>query len=153
MKKKEEVKGPKMNARVKKSWLAALRSGKYKQARGALRELMEDDDDESGEGEPVVTGYCCLGVLCDLYAKSTPGRRRGHTWGEGWDGNLFLGEEGSLPDEVREWAGFPEEGDEGRFYRRTKNGSLETAQDVLVALNDSTKASFKKIAEWVEKNL
>lgn len=37
---------------LKARWLEALRSGKYKQARGRLR-------DESG-------AMCCLGVLCDL---------------------------------------------------------------------------------------
>lgn len=34
-------------------WIAALRSGKYKQGRAALRNA--DDT------------YCCMGVLCDLY--------------------------------------------------------------------------------------
>lgn len=43
------MKYPKMNARLKVKWVRALRSGKYRQARLALRE----------EG-----AYCCLGVLC-----------------------------------------------------------------------------------------
>jgi len=37
---------------LQKNWLAALRSGKYKQGTGFLR----DKND----------GYCCLGVLCDV---------------------------------------------------------------------------------------
>ena len=37
---------------IKARWVAALRSGKYKQGIGALR----DTDDT----------YCCLGVLCDI---------------------------------------------------------------------------------------
>lgn len=41
-----------MRAEVKKAWVDALRSGKYKQGRGALR---------SGGNE-----YCCLGVLIDV---------------------------------------------------------------------------------------
>lgn len=41
-----------MNPTLKKQWIEALRSGKYRQGRGSLRS-------ESGE-------YCCLGVLCDL---------------------------------------------------------------------------------------
>lgn len=35
-------------------WIAALRSGEYKQTKGALRKA---------------DGFCCLGVLCDLTRK------------------------------------------------------------------------------------
>ena len=40
-----------MYAHVKEKWIAALRSGKYKQTTGRL---MRGD------------GYCCLGVLCQI---------------------------------------------------------------------------------------
>lgn len=40
-----------MNQEIKQKWTAALRSGKYQQAK---RYLHTDG------------GYCCLGVLCDL---------------------------------------------------------------------------------------
>lgn len=40
-----------MNKKLKKEWIKALRSGKYKQARGKLR---------------VGRAYCCLGVLCKV---------------------------------------------------------------------------------------
>src|SRR5271166_2256567 len=40
-----------MDEKVKKKWLRALRSGKYKQGQLALR---------------VGSRYCCLGVLCDI---------------------------------------------------------------------------------------
>lgn len=40
-----------MNTKIKQEWITALRSGKYKQTRGSLK------DSE---------GYCCLGVLCEL---------------------------------------------------------------------------------------
>jgi hypothetical protein len=40
-----------MNPELKQKWLAALRSGEYKQARGYLKTEF---------------GYCCLGVLCDV---------------------------------------------------------------------------------------
>lgn len=40
-----------MNAELKAKWLAALRSDDYKQAHGQLRDK---------------TGYCCIGVLCDV---------------------------------------------------------------------------------------
>jgi hypothetical protein len=40
-----------MNRTIKKKWINALRSGRFKQGNGCLR---------SGEG------HCCLGVLCEI---------------------------------------------------------------------------------------
>jgi hypothetical protein len=40
-----------MKAALKSKWVAALRSGKYKQVTGSLQ--------NNG-------GFCCLGVLCDI---------------------------------------------------------------------------------------
>lgn len=51
----------KMNPKVKARWVAALRSGEYKQTKSELKD---------GQG-----GFCCLGVLCDIYAKDN-GRKR-----------------------------------------------------------------------------
>jgi hypothetical protein len=45
----------KMNPEVKARWVAALRSGEYKQAKNSLRKQ---------------DAFCCLGVLCDLYDSS-----------------------------------------------------------------------------------
>lgn len=45
-----------MNKEIKTKWLKALRSGEYKQTTDTLF--------DGG-------GYCCLGVLCDLYRKET----------------------------------------------------------------------------------
>lgn len=45
-----------MNKDVKEKWVTALRSGKYKQGQGCLR---RGDD------------HCCLGVLQDLYHRTT----------------------------------------------------------------------------------
>lgn len=44
-----------MNHEYEEKWVAALRSGKYLQGQGALRQLV------NGE-----LRYCCLGVLCDV---------------------------------------------------------------------------------------
>ncbi len=41
----------------KKAWVKALRSGKYNQAVGSLREMMDDDGK---------IGHCCLGVACEV---------------------------------------------------------------------------------------
>ena len=46
-----------MNRQYVENWVAALRSGKYKQTTGTLRGVMEHN----------YIGYCCLGVACDIY--------------------------------------------------------------------------------------
>lgn len=50
-----------MNPDVKAKWIAALRSGNYKQAKHRLR--IEHTDGSAS--------YCCLGVLCELYRQET----------------------------------------------------------------------------------
>jgi hypothetical protein len=49
-----------MNAEIKAKWVAALRSGKYAQTRGALCNTKVAEDHKQ------VLSYCCLGVLCDI---------------------------------------------------------------------------------------
>jgi hypothetical protein len=72
-----------MNAEIKARWIAALLSGEYEQAVGALR---------------TADGYCCLGVLCDLHAKETQSR---------WRGSCYKDQEATLPRAVVKWAGLP----------------------------------------------
>ena len=50
-----------MNKEVKDKWVAALKSGKYKQGRGQL----------NGE-----SGYCCLGVLTEVYIEQMKKNRK-----------------------------------------------------------------------------
>jgi len=45
-----------MNKEVKQKWIKALRSGRYKQTQGVLREKCNNDKDS----------FCCLGVLCNV---------------------------------------------------------------------------------------
>ncbi len=66
-----------MNPEIKQRWIAALRSGEIKQAKGNLR------TDE---------GMCCLGVLCNLYDP------------KGWVGYRFRERHTILPEVVRDWA-------------------------------------------------
>ena len=42
-----------MKREVKDKWIAALRSGKYKQGTGCLRDIDSN-------------AFCCMGVLCDI---------------------------------------------------------------------------------------
>lgn len=74
-----------MNPEIKAKWVAALRSGEYKQAFGRLR-----------DGDL----FCCLGVLCDIHAKETE-----EGW---WDDRGYYGREREvLPTDVCEWARIP----------------------------------------------
>lgn len=70
---------------IKKQWVAALRSGKYRQGRFALKQGRE---------------FCCLGMLCDLYGKA-----HGVPWSTSKeDGATMLGASLDLPGAVIEWA-------------------------------------------------
>ena len=85
----------KMNPQVKEKWIDALRSGKYEQGSEKLRS---------------VTGYCCLGVLCDLYSQENNQEWEFHGAFEEQNTQptdywYFDGESEFLPDSVREWAG------------------------------------------------
>ena len=86
----------KMNTEVKQKWIDALRSGKYDQGSEKLRS---------------VTGYCWLGVLCDLYSKEQGAewefRGNAETNLQPQDYWYFEGESEFLPESVKEWAGLP----------------------------------------------
>lgn len=70
-----------MDKLIKSQWLQALRSGKYEQCKGSLKDK---------------GAYCCLGVLCDLHARA---------FGGGWDSrNKYLDCSKILPIEVALWA-------------------------------------------------
>ncbi len=68
----------KMNPEVKKQWVAALRSGEYKQCRGALKK----------DG-----GFCCLGVLREI---GPPEVRKSQA---------PPGNAGTLSKKAQEWSG------------------------------------------------
>lgn len=71
-----------MNKEVKEKWIAALRSGNYKQCKGMLRSS---------------DGFCCLGVLCDVLY---PEDWRFNSWN--WFHNDYLR---LLPSKVVKGAG------------------------------------------------
>jgi hypothetical protein len=79
-----------MNAEIKKEWVAALRSGEFKQGKRALKD---------SEGN-----YCCLGVLCELHRRKFGGE---------WNGARYLGDDKYLPEEVSDWAGVTDTYEEG----------------------------------------
>ncbi len=75
-----------MKSKIKEKWVAALRSGKYKQGGGQLKTL-------SGT-------YCCLGVLCDLHSKSL--KKKGFKFSKN---GQYLGDAHVLSRTVMNWAG------------------------------------------------
>ena len=113
-----------MNQKIKARWLKALRSGRYKQAKGRLRV----------EREPGEYGFCCLGVLCDLARKSKIRE---------WDGEFFDGIDDVPPKSVWNWAGLMEPNP----VVMTRKGP-----ETLSALNDRG-VKFSTIANYIEKSL
>ena len=113
-----------MNADVKVRWVERLRSGGDGQGRGRLR---RDN------------AFCCLGVLCDIYAQET-----GTKWVENYDdGDMsFLGAGGDLPDAVCEWAGLDE------------SDPYVTLDDrCYLSVANDTGYTFAEIADLIEEGL
>ena len=128
----------KMNPEVKQKWIGALRSGKYEQGSEKLRS---------------VSGYCCLGVLCDLYAQehNVEWEFRGNE-----ETNLqpqdywYFGDQSEfLPESVREWA-------ELNLYnpllRVEDNDEMFEVNEEVSTLNDEG-YSFSTIADLIEAQL
>jgi len=127
-----------MNEAIKTKWVAALRSGEYAQTTEVLR---------NGNG------YCCLGVLCDLYSRDT-----GVEWyvPNDYDDCTMHGHDGTLPMEVRLWAQIPH--DVGAYVAVSK--SYDEGEDTIVdhslsltELNDSWEYNFHQIADVIEQQL
>jgi hypothetical protein len=118
-----------MDATVKELWVKALRSGKYKQGFGKLR-----DFDST---------YCCLGVLCEVAVKQgvipeatqvEPGSKYG-----------YLRALSYLPTQVREWAGLD-----------APNPAVANDKGITSGLgnhNDSGSHDFNSIADMIEASL
>lgn len=126
-----------MNENAKK-WLKALRSGKYNQTRGHLRDS---------------NGYCCLGVACDIYAKESG---EDIEWEEANHIDNPIAAEaaivyqigfktGTLPAEVKNWLGLNSE--TGYIFDPEEEWDEEIS---LTELNDEKKFSFDQIADFVE---
>ena len=111
-----------MNEQVKQKWLSALRSGDYQQTQNRLRK--ED-------------GFCCLGVLCDIY-----GKEHNVEW-ELVDAGVYMFQYGDqyLPSPVMEWAGI-----------ETDSPSICGGYLYLSAFNDSG-YTFNEISDLIEEHL
>ena len=113
-----------MKKEIAEKWMAALRSGDYKQHRGGLASAER-------------TKHCCLGVLCETAIKEgvevlvevRPGMP---------NDTYFDTSAGSLPMVVQEWAGM-----------KTSHGLLNDSL-TLTSINDDMRKSFKFIADTIE---
>jgi hypothetical protein len=131
-----------MNPEIKAQWVAALRSGEYKQGMGMLKTL---------DGE-----YCCLGVLCDLAHKAGAtnlvtsvseihGTIEGYGYGP--SDNIMSDDvmTGELPEDVQAWAGLEE-------CNPAVKDSVGHGVS-LISLNDSEGHTFEQIADAIERDL
>jgi len=129
----------KLRESVKTKWIQALRSGKYKQGTGRLRDVDKDI-------------FCCLGVLYDIVGRGrscTSWKKDGETAGKSyaslWGGDVPKAIYACLQQPVTlihldEWG------------RRVIDRAT-FPQAVLAQLNDTQYWRFEKIATWIEKNL
>ena len=125
----------KMNPAVKAKWVAALRSGDYKQGRGALKATTFRGDE-----------FCCLGVLCDISLEELKldimiDEETGLTY--------FNKNRSTLPASVQGWADLSEYGELVMPVHPYYGGERIVA---LTGLNDQGK-SFEEIADLIEQYL
>ena len=119
----------KMNSIIKETWLKALRSGQYEQTTSMLKKG---------------NNFCCLGVLCDLYAEEKD--KKWEDWGDDKWG--ICGATEILPKDVSRWAGLGQENDDPIV---TPNEEWEDRQS-LSELNDGG-FSFREIADMIEEQM
>lgn len=118
-----------MNPEIKPIWVQALRSDDYKQGKGYLRRLNVDGSE----------GFCCLGVLCDIYSKSM---------GIGnWTVNSRFGSSFQMPN-----GGFSEKVDLPLAVQNWAGLTDNTIRAELALWNDRSD-TFSDIADWIEENL
>lgn len=120
-----------MNAEVKRKWIEALRSGRYKQGQKRLRQ----------GGEEGAHLYCCLGVLCDLHREEVGG-----TWVPCNSNDPYFSYDNDaaiLPHSVQEWAG---------LHAPSPSYNEYDEQVLLTELNDHG-TTFQQIADIIERKL
>lgn len=125
----------KMNPEVKARWVAALRSGDYRQANQVLR---------SGDS------FCCLGVLCDVYAAEHGVK--------GWSQSRFDRDGDGYPnDVVCDWAGFGISGDDDAGALRC-SADYDPKVEIVgkrkhVSEHNDDGRTFAEIADAIEEQL
>lgn len=115
-----------MNQAIKERWIESLRSGEYEQTQGRLR-------DE--------TGYCCLGVLCDLYAQE-----KNIEWNDqeelGMRYYTINHEISLLPEDVMKWAELD----------MPNPACIKGNTVICLSYQNDTGFTFEQIAQTIERN-
>lgn len=118
-------------------WVAALRSGEYQQARGALVKRVNG-----------VTSYCCLGVACEVAIANglkvevaEQETRGGFGPARSYDNEYTL-----LPKSVREFYGL----EDSDPYLPMNPTNEDSSVNLASSLNDDHGFSFEEIAEAIE---
>lgn len=116
---------------VKRKWLAALRSGKYKQTTGALYDSTND-------------GFCCLGVLCHIEGADKEDLRFS---GQPADVGMFTDALLSYHEMTTEQA--------NKYSTESFSFSVKYKRKLtpLSVLNDERKLTFKQIANIIERQV
>ena len=115
-------------AEARAAWVAALRSGQYKQGRGYL----------ANKGQ-----FCCLGVACELaIADGVKVKRKDRPSGV----KEYDGITGTMPLSVRQWLGLKYS--DGAY--KTDDGYHEENRN-LACLNDNG-YGFEAIAQLIESH-
>lgn len=127
----------KLKEEWKTKWIAALRSGQYKQGQKCLRTA--DDC------------FCCLGVLCDLIDntgwESEPKVINGiSSYRYSLKNYNDCPSLGNLPVRARKmvWEQYDD-------YNSSYNADV--VMQKLISLNDDKNLNFNKIADYIEENL
>lgn len=126
-----------MDATIKEKWVAALRSGDYKQG----KKVLHNEDNNT---------YCCLGVLCDIAVaegvvegvETKEDLRLIGGESDIWvDATMYDGAYATPPRSVQAWAGIDD------------LGSLPGTDKYLTNLNDYKGYTFDMIADEIEAHL
>lgn len=138
-----------MRKLVAKKWVDALRSGKYKQGFGLLKQIDADTHNVK---------HCCLGVLCEVYNETMKNgkkkplntketRKDGPVPFDFHDDTIvvhFNNESEVLPKEVQQWA---------RMSHNSGKIVFNGLSALLAEINDNGGYPFTKIADLIEKNV
>lgn len=131
-----------MNESIKDRWVSRLRSGDYPQTTGFLR---------------TDSGFCCLGVLCDMYIEENANKCQ---WNQHHDEDTYylFDVNDFLPFEVMSWAGMHTY--DGKFLpvevmtwagMATPDGASDNDGNSLSKYNDLG-WSFDDIADKIEQD-
>jgi hypothetical protein len=135
-----------MNQEVKQKWVAALRSGEFQQTKEVLKNTQ---------------GYCCLGVLTELYRREHPDLcdwvivgtpHHGECYVCRPNSNSYGGSPFVLTPEVIDWAGLPDGQDNPTVIYKERSYLLSEMNDGYER-EKHLPISFKQIAATIEEQL